>query len=314
MTLGATSYTPYDFYIPHALETLTVNPQSTMLEVGGEVQLEASYTPAAIQNVSFQWTSTNEEVATVDENGHVVAVGLGQADIILSVPNYSTMRDTCTVTVLQEIPGHRYYMLAIDETIDGSTIQFCEFDLLDASGNEVKPLTFISATGTYIKDHDAGDLFDDDIYTKYCAEFVPTLYIYMDAGQRVTLSGYRITTAKDTASYHGSNPKTWSLFGSNTKSVVPDDSAWELLDRRENDTTLGATNYTPYDFYFTSPQPVIPGDVNGDGEINALDYEAMRRHIVGLDVENFVPEAADLNGDGKVNAQDLVELINARNH
>ena len=39
----------------------------------------------------------------------------------------------------------------------------------------------------------------------------------------------------------------------------------------------------------------------------------MRRHIVGLEVENFVPEAADLNGDGKVNAQDLVELINSMN-
>ena len=313
-TLGATSYTPYDFYIPHALETLTVNPQSTMLEVGGEVQLEASYTPAAIQNVGFQWTSTNEEVATVDENGHVVAVGLGQADIILSVPNYSTLRDTCTVTVLQEIPGHRYYMLAIDEIVDGPTIQFCEFDLLDNSGNEVKPLTFISATGTYIKDHDAGDLFDDDIYTKYCAEFVPTLYIYMDAGQRVTLSGYRITTAKDAASYPGRNPKTWSLFGSNTLSEVPSDEVWTLLDRREGDTTLGATNFTPYDFFFTYPQPIIPGDVNGDGEVDDIDYTALKLYIVGKPVKGFVPEAADLNGDGIVNAQDLVLLMNIINN
>ena len=213
------------------------------------------------------------------------------------------------------IKGHQYYLLAIEEIANGPTIQFCEFDLLDLDGNEVTPLTFYYGTGTYIKDHDHADLFDDDIYTKYCAAFDPsnTLYICMETAEPVELSGYRITTAADTQTYPGRNPVTWSLFGSNTKSIEPDDSVWELLDRRENDTTLGATNYTPYDFYFTSPQPVIPGDVNGDGEINALDYEAMRRHIVGLEVENFVPEAADLNGDGKVNAQDLVELINSMN-
>ena len=213
------------------------------------------------------------------------------------------------------IKGHQYYLLAIEEIANGPTIQFCEFDLLDLDGNEVTPLTFYYGTGTYIKDHDHADLFDDDIYTKYCAAFDPsnTLYICMETAEPVELSGYRITTAADTQTYPGRNPVTWSLFGSNTKSIEPDDSVWELLDRRENDTTLGATNYTPYDFYFTSPQPVIPGDVNGDGEINALDYDAMRRHIVGLEVENFVPEAADLNGDGKVNAQDLVELINSMN-
>ena len=307
-TLGATTYTPYDFYIPHALETLTVNPQSTMLEVGGEIQLEASYTPAAVQNVSFQWTSTNEEVATVDESGHVVAVGLGKANIILSVPNYSTLSDTCTVTVLEEIPGHRYYLLAIDEIVDGTTIQFCEFDLLDAEGNEVVPLTCYKWTGTYIKDHDAGDLFDDDINTKYCAAFEPTLYIYIDAGQRVTLSGYRITTAKDTATFPGRNPKTWSLFGSNTQSEEPGDEVWTLLDRREGDTTLGATNFTPYDFFFTYPQPIIPGDVNADGKVDTLDYTALKLYIVGKPVPDFVAEAADLNADDKINAQDLVLL------
>ena len=136
----------------------------------------------------------------------------------------------------------------------------------------------------------------------------------MDAGQRVTLSGYRITTAKDAASYPGRNPKTWSLFGSNTLSEVPSDEVWTLLDRREGDTTLGATNFTPYDFFFTYPQPIIPGDVNGDGEVDDIDYTALKLYIVGKPVKGFVPEVADLNGDGIVNAQDLVLLMNIINN
>ncbi len=309
-TMQATNYTPYDFYIPHALETLELSRHSAVLLQGDELQLEASYTPAVLQNVNLQWTSTDETVATVDEQGHVTAVGLGTADIILSAPNISMLRDTCSVTVVDEIPGHRYYQLAIEAIVSGETIQFSEFDLLDRFGNEVTPLTFLSATGTYIKDHDAGDLFDDDVTTKYCAAFSPahTLYIYWDAGEPVTLSGYRITTAKDTQSFPGRNPKTWSLYGSNIRSELPDDEAWTLLDRREDDTTLGAANFTPYDFFLSHQQPVVPGDVNGDGAVDAADYAALRLYIVGKPVDGFVPEAADLNGDNKVNAQDLVLL------
>lgn len=312
-TMPAANYTPADFDIPHALQTLTLDRHSATLLPGEELQLGYTYTPLAVRNVKVQYTSSDENVATVDAEGHVVAVGLGKADIVLSVPNYSTLRDTCTVTVVAERPGHRFYQLAIEAIVSGPTIQFSEFDLLDKDGNEVKPLTFLSATGTYIKDHDAGDLFDDDPSTKYCAAFNPanTLYIYMDAGTEVELSGYRITTAKDTQTYPGRNPHTWSLFGSNTQSEAHDDAVWTLLDRRENDNTLGAANLTPYDFYFTYPQPLMPGDVNGDGHLDAADYDMLQLHIVGKTVPGFVPEAADLNGDGKVNAQDLVKLAQA---
>ena len=309
-TMQPTNYLPYDFFIPHALKTLEISQHSAMLLPGEELQLEASYTPLAMRNLTLQWTSSDEEVATVDEQGHVLAVGLGTADIILSAPNVSMLKDTCIVTVVDELPGHRYYLLAIEQIVGGSTIQFCEFDLLDREGEEISPLTTYKWTGTYIKDHDPGDLFDDNTGTKYCASFDPanTLYIYIDAGAPVMLSGYRIYTAADTNKFPERNPKTWSLFGSKTMSEEPDDDVWTLLDRREDDTTLGATSYMPYDFFFSYPLPVSPGDVNGDGRVDGLDFTALKLYIIGKPAKNFVPEAADLNTDGKINAQDLVKL------
>ena len=306
-TLQATSYQPYDFYIPHTLTSLVLDRHAALLLPGEELRLAATYLPLSMQNLKLQWASSDETVATVDAQGSVEAVGPGKADIVVSAPNVSTLRDTCTVSVVRELPGHRYYQLAISAIADGSIIQFAEFDLLDRNGKEVTPLTCYYGTGTWIKDHDHADLFDDNTATKYCAVFDTTLYIYIDAGQPVTLTGYRITTAADTQSFPGRNPSAWTLSGSNTQSREPGDACWTLLDQREADTTLGAVNNTPFDFYFSYPKPK-PGDVNGDGEVNAADYTALKLWIVGRSVPEFVPEAADLNADGKVNAQDVVLL------
>ena len=221
----------------------------------------------------------------------------------------NTLSDVCTVIVVANISGYRYYQLAVDAIGGDNCIQFSEFDLLDANGNEITPITTYAWTGTYIKDHDPGDLFDDEVTTKYCAEFnagVP-LYIYIDAGEPVAISGYRITTAADTKSYPQRNPITWSLFGSNTQSEVHDDDVWTLLDRRENDYTLGATNYTPYDF--TLPQPVTKGDVNGDGKVDLSDAIMVTYYSLHVIPANFNEAAADLNGDGKIDLSDAIIII-----
>ena len=310
-TLEATNYTPYDFYIPRSLKTLTLNKEQAVMVLGDEMELQASHTPAAVQNFTLKWTSTDTNVATVDDNGRVVATGLGKADIIVSAPDISVLRDTCTVTVVKELPSHQYYQFAVHAIASGSTIQLSEFDLLDKDGNEVTPLTAYAWTGSSVDSHPHTDLLDDKTSTKYCGSFSAgtTLYIYIDAGQRVSLSGYRLTTANDTRNYPSRNPISWSLLGSNVKSQQPNDACWMLLDSRENDNTLKAVNYTPYDFFFSYPAPPAPGDANGDGTVDRQDYEAMRLYIVGKPVDTFFVDAADINADGKVNAQDLMLLI-----
>jgi hypothetical protein len=53
----------------------------------------------------------------------------------------------------------------------------------------------------------------------------------------------------------------------------------------------------------------IPGDANGDGEVNATDITTVRDYILGLDPKPFSLESANLNGDSTVNIADLAKLI-----
>ena len=51
---------------------------------------------------------------------------------------------------------------------------------------------------------------------------------------------------------------------------------------------------------------ILPGDVNGDGSVNALDVVAVINTVLGIQTL----ATADVNNDGVVNALDVVFVIN----
>lgn len=63
-----------------------------------------------------------------------------------------------------------------------------------------------------------------------------------------------------------------------------------------------------------SQQPVTysAGDANGDGKISAMDYVAVKNHIMGTKTitDSAKLKAADANGDGKISALDYVRIKN----
>ena len=54
---------------------------------------------------------------------------------------------------------------------------------------------------------------------------------------------------------------------------------------------------------------MIPGDVNGDGEVNIVDVTSTISYILGQEPETFSKEAADVNGDNDVNIVDVTSII-----
>ena len=145
---------------------------------------------------------------------------------------------------------YRYYkweVLGINNGKSG-TIQFAEFEILDEEGMDYPNIVIYKGTESSISYHNWADAGDNSFSTKYCSYFSNSAYFLFDAQEAVKPYGYRIYTANDTRTYSDRNPDTWRLYGSNTYSDDPKANCWTLLDEKVNDVTLGATNFTPYDF------------------------------------------------------------------
>lgn len=63
------------------VEQITLNKTEGVLTVGNSVIVTATVTPDNATNVTVNWTSSDEKVATVDSNGKVTAVAAGNATI-----------------------------------------------------------------------------------------------------------------------------------------------------------------------------------------------------------------------------------------
>ena len=77
---------------------VTLNKTTQTLEIGSEVTLVATVSPSNATNKKLTWSSSNSEVATVDQNGKVKAVKAGTSSITVTTED-GGKKATCAVTV-----------------------------------------------------------------------------------------------------------------------------------------------------------------------------------------------------------------------
>ncbi|MBQ5973393.1 MAG: Ig-like domain-containing protein, partial [Oscillospiraceae bacterium] len=84
---------------PYSVDGVTVTPATLSLYKGNEADLVAKVTPLTAEDRTVTWSSSNENVAAVDQNGHVVAAGKGTATIRATSAADSIKFGECEVTV-----------------------------------------------------------------------------------------------------------------------------------------------------------------------------------------------------------------------
>ncbi len=99
---------------------LTMSQSSLSMNSGTTQQLTVTTTPTdAFANIA--WTSSDESVATVDQNGLVTAVAGGSCTITATATDGSGVTATCSLTVIQMVTSitlsETYVVLGLDEFV-----------------------------------------------------------------------------------------------------------------------------------------------------------------------------------------------------
>ena len=187
---------------------VTISPSATTLILGisETAQLKANVEPFYINDKSVTWSSSNEEVATVDQDGNVKAVSVGQTTIKAVSNLTNTVYGTATVSVVISQP--------MDAKINGvvqygSDVQFVTIDLKNmsttklGSGLEDYPILGGGRDGNYIYGADVDmDMHAYDITNDYKYEALGTFtesYSPLDGANFPAMKNSGVTADYDLA-------------------------------------------------------------------------------------------------------------------
>ncbi len=81
---------------------ITLDKATASVEVGGTVELKATAAPADADDTSIYWYSSDESIATVDENGKVTALKEGTVNIIAEANDGNGATASCAITVTKK--------------------------------------------------------------------------------------------------------------------------------------------------------------------------------------------------------------------
>ncbi len=119
----STSWNNYKYIkiIPISVTGISISNSSLSLGVGGTSTLTATVTPSNATTKDIIWSSSNESVATVSDDGVVTAVGAGTATITATTVDGGKTA-TCTVTAKSE--EIRYFYIKTNYAVEGKSFDY----------------------------------------------------------------------------------------------------------------------------------------------------------------------------------------------
>ena len=264
---------------------VTLNKESLTLDQGASETLTATVLPTNATNKSVTWTSSKQTVATVTASGKVTTVAPGSAVITVQT-NDGSYTATCTVTVPEPVvPGENGVITVSDAT--ARTGESVDVDVVFEKNPGINTFSF-------------GIEYDADVLTLDSVTINPAIggqFTY--AKKAVWLNSSDSIFTGTVLTLHFTAPENAPL-GDTAVSVSYNSGDIGNYEEEDVDFTIHGGTVTVIDY--------IPGDINGDGNVNNKDLTRLMKYLAGEDV-TVVEVALDTNGDGNVNNKDLTRLM-----
>ena len=86
------------------LESVSITPETVTLDLGENFQLNTEFLPVNTSDTTGTWSSSDDSVVSVNENGYLTAIDLGQAEISF-IANDQGLTTSAQITVIDDFFG-----------------------------------------------------------------------------------------------------------------------------------------------------------------------------------------------------------------
>lgn len=273
------------------VESITVSSAVTTLKVGDTASFGAAVLPTDATNKNVTWMSSNEAVATINENGLVTAISAGTSEIY-AVSNGEEAIESNRVTITVEERPHlpAEYVGIYFGTTENSPFAESELTVVDVdhANVEIEGTTYHFIVDSY----DADDRFyvfkglDNEEHTlrlkltEYSG--APVMEVFGTCGDYVfgnthtnTGTSFSLYVAATSIDIRCSNPDNKVIVGQYINLyglVVPSNAYYQELTRTVSDPSIGDFESEESDRFFGKQAGTVTVTfTNQDGVSNSID-------------------------------------------
>lgn len=286
---------------------VSLDKKSLELKKGQTEKLLPSIMPETAINKKIKWTSSNEAVATVNNQGEVTAISAGETTITVETED-GGYKATCYVKVLGiEVLKNEIYLLK-DENYqfeyNDNNVEL-EIKIEDETIASIDEQGIIKGLKEGITKLIISSLIDTELNEEIIinvSELKENQYIKINnikiENEYLSKINEKISKEDFINNFEISSDLEVQI-NNNDKEFITTNTIIDIIDK-ENKNIIKR--------YYC----LIYGDLNEDGKISALDYTQIKNHIMDVKkISGMISKnIADVNRDGKISALDYTQIKN----
>ena len=298
------------------VSNMTVDKESINLLQGESAKITASVGPDTALNKEIEWQTSDEKVATVDQQGNINSVGTGIAKITARAVDNPNVKKVITVNVeKEEVKFAKETENVLSEKTKKLEIK------ISPSWIENKNIVWESDNLEVVEVSQEGKITTKRAGTakitatwleKNLSDEMTINVIELPEDTKIEVNKYKVQDEK--ISNIGQKVKITDFL---SNIVISDNLEIDIQTTNKNQEYIGTNTKVTikekqYGILLEEYECLIYGDINGDGKISAMDYTLIKNHI--MDVKKITDTnmklTADINGDNKISAMDYTLIKN----
>ncbi len=293
--------------------SIALDKENLILSIGEKEKITATIIPETAINKKVIWSTSNENIAKINNDGEIEAISEGKATITVTADGNDAVKKEIQVEVIKP-----YIEIENGEEANavlGSRLQlFKDIGKLDSKvtwQSENNQIATVDENGLITTTGEGSTTIKAKLEEYAVEDTIKINVTKLEDNQKIEILDYkeengiiskfeRMTT-KDDFIKHIKIPENYKIeveYKDEKNEYIGTGTKIKILD--ENNIVV--QNYIAR----------LYADVNGDGRISAMDFTYIRNHIMEVQAitEENTKLASDVNGDGRISTMDFTLIRN----